>query len=371
MKKYLLFTLLILILTGCTKNINTNDKLYHDIKKANDYLYEITYDDYKYDKNLKTITTVEDFGCSSVKNGNYYGRNFDFIYNDIPEFVVKVNKTKERHASIGVTTLSGIHKSDDIEKSHKEKLELLPNFMLDGINDAGVICSDNVVPKEDVEPITGTNIGKEDLHIAFIVRYVLDNANSADHAIELLKDKNIYGDLGSHYNLHFMIADKNKTYVVEFIDNKIVVEEKKDNEQIMTNYYVNMDNLTENGAGVERYNILKDNYNEGNTFEGMWNLLKRVEYSNAYLFDTDNPWLSEYIPLSIRENKDSAEYNEAINLLDNIKKEYWVTRTKNMRTPSNPLFWQTTHNSTYDIKNKKLRVTIQENYDKYYEYILK
>ena len=126
MKKYLLFTILVLTLTGCTKNINTNDKLYHDIKKANDYLYEITYDDYEYDKNLETVIPVEKFGCSSVKNGNFYGRNFDFIYNDIPEFVVKVNKKEERHASIGLTYLSTIHKGDDIEQ-FKEYLKYVPS----------------------------------------------------------------------------------------------------------------------------------------------------------------------------------------------------------------------------------------------------
>lgn len=365
-KNVILILFISIFLTGC----NNKKEMYYNFNKATDYLYEITYNDYKYDNNLETITDVEDFGCSSVRNGNYYGRNFDFIFNDVPEYVVRVNKTKNRHASIGITTLSGIHEGDDILNEHKNKLEILPNFTLDGINDAGVICSDNVVPKNDVLPLTGTNPVKENLHVAFIVRYVLDNASSADNAIELLNNKNIYGDLGENYNLHIMIADKDKTYVVEFIDNKMVAREKQGNEQIMTNYYVNLDYITDNGAGIERYNILKDNYNEGSTFDGMWNLMKRVRYSNTYLFNNEINWYSEFIPQSVLNNDNKEQLNTYLDLLDEVRKEYWVARTYEQRNPSNVSYWFTTHNSIYDIEKRKLRITIQENYNKYFEYSL-
>ena len=370
MQRKWLYCFLILVfslsLFGCKKD----DQMYTDLKKVDDYLYEINYNDYRYDINLETITNVEDFGCSSVRNGNYYGRNFDFIFNDVPEFVVKVKKTKNRHASIGISINSSIHASDNITDGYIEKLELLPNFTLDGINDAGVICSDNVVPNTDVEKVTGTNPSGENLHMGFIVRYVLDNASSADEAIELLKKRNIYGNLGEHYNLHFMIADKNKTYTVEFIDNKLVAEEKKGQEQVMTNYYVNLDHLTENAAGIERSKILKDNYNEGNSFEGMWNLLKRVRYSNAYLYNNAIEWYSDFAPQSILNSNDQSELNKIKETIQDVKNGYWVSRTYEKRNPSNMIYWITTHNSTYDIANKKLRLTIQENYDKYFEYKL-
>lgn len=61
-----------------------------------------------------------------------------------------------------------------------------------------------------------------------------------------------------------MIADKDKTYVVEFLDNKVVAVEKKGNEQIMTNYYINYEKFKNNGIkytegsmGIKRYNILR------------------------------------------------------------------------------------------------------------------
>ena len=367
MKKNILIILLLLVftLTGCTKE----KEMYHDIEKVDTYLYKIDYDDYRKDINLETITSVEDYACSSVKNGNYYGRNFDFIYNDVPEFIVKVAANEDRHASIGVGMLAGIHKDDNLMDEYLEKLELLPNKMLDGINDAGVVCSINVVPKDDTAIIEGTNPNGEKLHTSFMVRYILDNANSADHAIELLKERNIYGDDGEHYNIHIMIADKDKTYVVEFIDNKLVAEEKLDNDQIMTNFYVNMDYLTENAAGVERYEILKEHYDEGNTMNGMWNLMQRVKYSNTYREDNNPVWYSEFLPQSAIKNK-VYESNETKEMYESVLEEYWNAINNDIRVPANASYWRTTHNSIYDIKGRKLRITIQENYDKYYEYTI-
>lgn len=371
--KYCLTVVLLIIvcmaLTACKKQ--ENNQMYHDLKKLTPYLYEISFDDYRPDTNLETLTNVEDFACSSVRNGNFYGRNFDFIFNDVPQFVVKVKAKEGRHASIGIANMASIHANNNIEDQYLEKLELLPNSTLDGINDCGVICSDNVVPREDVAPITGTNPNGEDLHASLIVRYVLDNASSADEAIELLKARNIYGNVGEHYNLHFMIADKNKTYVVEFIDNKLVAEEKTGNEQIMTNYYVNLDYLTENSAGVERYNILQQNYAEGNSFEGMWKLLQRVKYSNAYLGTKENAWYSEFLTQSVISKLDDEQVkNEALEGLANVKDGYLEARKNEQRNPANLSYWITTHNSTYDIAQRKLRVTVQENYDQYFEFTL-
>ena len=53
---------------------------------------------------------------------------------------------------------------------------------------------------------------------------------------------------------------------------------------------------------------------------------------------------------------------------NDLKRDYWEARNNNLRNPSNMSYWFTTHNSIYDIASRKLRITIQENYDKYYEY---
>ena len=58
-------------------------------KKLADYLYYMEYSDYSAD--LKTGEQVKTgFACSAVRNGNFYGRNLDLDYADVPEFVIKV-----------------------------------------------------------------------------------------------------------------------------------------------------------------------------------------------------------------------------------------------------------------------------------------
>ena len=58
-------------------------------KKLDKYLYYMEYTDYPVD--LATGEQVKTgFACSAVRNGNFYGRNLDLDYADVPEFVIKV-----------------------------------------------------------------------------------------------------------------------------------------------------------------------------------------------------------------------------------------------------------------------------------------
>lgn len=345
-------------------------KIYTSPRKIAPYLYEITYSNYREDVNADTHNTMDAFGCSSVRNGNFYGRNFDYIFNDTPEFIVHMAASENRHASLGVATHYGLRENLMEQNAYDEQLEIVPNLTLDGINDAGVIASINVVPgKEDVGELTGTNPNGEDLDTAFTVRFILDNADSADEAIELLKSRNLYGTAVNDMYLHIMIADPNKTYIVEFINNELVANEFTGDEQIMTNFYRNLPELTDHAAGVERYEILKENYNEGTSLAGMRNLMKRVKYSNAYNYSTE-PWYSEAIPQSVLKNGTEEEFNEYYAIFDNIRTDYWNYLSNDIRNPASSSFWHTTHNSIYDIENKVLRITIQEDYSNYYDFAL-
>ena len=354
----------------CTQGGNTTAQGYTQPKQIAPYLYEISYKDYQFDENQTTLNAMEAFGCSSARNGNFYSRNFDFIFDDTPEFVVRMSAKEGRHASVGVALHRGLREANMQAGEYKEQLKLIPNFTLDGINDAGVIISDNVVSQKDVKPLTGTNPDGEKLHAGFVPRMVLNEADSADEAIELIKSHNIYGEAVSGMYLHYMIADANKTYVVELIDNKVVVEEKTGDQQIMTNFYVNMPEISENAAGVERYNILKENYASMNSMEGIRTAFEKVRFSNAYRYSTEPIWYSEAIPKSAADTTDLVTLWEIHNNLDNIRADYWNAITNNTRNPANPMFWHTTHNSTYDMSKKMLRLTVQEDYAHHYDFYL-
>lgn len=101
----------------------------------------------------------------------------------------------------------------------------------------------------------------------------------------------------------------------------------------------------------------------------MWKLLQRVQFSKAYLFNKDEEWYSEFLLQSDIKNMDNNK-REVSDKVDKLKKDYWIARTYDTRVPANASYWLTVHNSTYDISKKKLRVTIQENYKKYFEFKL-
>lgn len=355
------------------------NKTGHEISKVTDYLYEITYNDYDfvYATNYFNENYRGSFGaCSSVRKGYFYGRNYDWNYDEKAEFIIRTTANENRHASIGVA--QGVKELTNNYVSSLEssnEYNILPYFTLDGINDAGLVVNINVVPTGDNGYTTGTNPDKEDLNTIMIVRYLLDNASSVDEAIELLNNRNIYTPLTDNFaqEFHYMIADSNKTVVVEFVNNKMVV---LDNENILTNYYLSTD-LTEHAMGLERYNILKDNYENINTMDDMINLMKKVYYTNAYNLFLDKFWYSEFVldygensygNLTINDfgeeslNGDISKAGKYENLLTKVQ-ELYSNKTRDGKT------WQTVHSSVYDIENKKLSINIQEN-SKQYEFSL-
>lgn len=313
---------------------NNENKMYTGLKAIAPYTHQITFSDFEYDSDLQTISTDKVFGCSSVRNGNYYGRNFDYIYNDTPEFVVRMKASDERYASIGVAQHWGLREADLLAKSYDKQLELVPNLTLDGINENGVVANINVVPRQDVAEVTGTNPDGEKLHMLHMVRYILDNAASATEAVDLLAGRNIYGDLGDKY-LHLMVADEKKTYIVEFLDNKLVAKEKTGNEQIMTNYYNNLDDYTEHAMGVERYQILQNNYDMSNSVEGMFELLQKVSFNNIGHMDVDNAWCSD--SGMSRTEINTIPRSEAQAFVNNFNKKYFEVRNfESKRAEANP-----------------------------------
>lgn len=386
-------------------------RMYHYKGKLTDYLHEMEYDDYREDTEYETIKEAEPFGCSSVRKGNFYGRNFDYVYNDTPEFVVRIkhNEQKKRAESIAICTHFGLREKSLLEGKYDRSLELIPNLTMDGINEYGVICSSNVVSMEPNKMLSETGVaetnpgkGLKKLHALFIPRYVLDNATSAKDAVRRLQeDVNIFGNLKDEMNLHIMIADKDETYVVEFFPKSSkehfdVVAKLKDGSEdampIMTNCYVNIDKTNpefenQEKFGNERFEILKAHYNETEeSLEGMYSLMRYVTFSKAY-----DKTIHDHIPYNLSHDLSAEWYSEK------IKQKLLVLYDKNLpydqqvgelgdgiraliatqdayinkkREERNPAFWITTHNSTYDIQNKILRITVQENYEWYKDFQL-
>lgn len=362
MKKFLFIPAIAAVMLCSCKN-----QVQQPVKVA-PYLFEVTVNDYLADAPDNLIEeSLTDFNCSAVRNGNYYGRNLDFFVSEASEFVVHTPAKDGRHACVGVSRL--LHMTDaEIEAGlTAEQLAILPWGMFDGINDEGLYCNMNVVPSSDAGiPHTSPNPGMPDINCIFLVRALLDNCANVDEAIEYVNNHNVIGMDRGGFDLHFMIGDPEKTVVLEYVDNKAVFVEHN----IMTNFYVSrLPELTPHADGIERYDILMQNYAEGGeSMQGMWNLMRRVRFSQAYDPEVAPFWKSEFL---------TGDFNidtpvEEILADEGVQKN--VADFKNFKltgeyTPEMKL-WFTVHSSVYDIANKALWVTIREDYEKHYEFSL-
>ena len=387
-KKALSFFLIALVAFGSSAQAST----FTAPEKLADYLYYMEYTDY-----VPDLTTGEKvktgFACSAVRNGNFYGRNLDLDYSDVPEFVIKVAAKEDespagrRYASIGLAAVLTL-KSNEVDKISEAQFLAMPNLTFDGINENGVAMNCNVAPAIDLDFATllSTNYGKPRIHAVAVVRYVLDHAKSAAHGVELLKNMDIYGGYGT-WGLHWMLSDEKETYIIECIDGELVARNDTDN--IMTNFYVNyapntpyakhiaqtgqkvagkvyegFPILTPSACGVERYAVLKEHYAEGReSAEGMAHLMERVKYTQSYEADTEPFWYTEFTGGDLTISNAPMDFKAVIqHSIDTYK-----LHDRNIQ-PNN--FWQTWHTSVYDLANRTLRLNIQEDYTKHYDFKL-
>ena len=372
MKKSILFIFLCLLAISCARQqtlcVHTEPvAVSPESTNGDEYLYTITYTDLDYFgagevvMDYYDIHEAEPAACSAVRNGRYYGRNLDYYINGNADFIITTTAGKGRLASIGTSadyprcTREGILNGTLTDEDYAA----IAYYMTDGINEKGVAINVNVVPCDECTRTSGTNPGAPTVVTNGVVRYVLDHAESVDHAIELIKGVNLVlpSQKKFPFEEHWMISDADKTAVVEIWNNEIVVVE----DNVMTNFYLSHPD-TEMGIGHERYDILKANYDEGTSVDGMHKLMKRAWYSNAYSSSADPLWYSETLEdgcgftwSDIRAGK----VEKAISMILEDEKQYGsVDAQKCLRGGTN---WYTTHSIVYDLEQKTMSLIAQEN----------
>ena len=303
------------------------------ISKICDYLYEATCTDVDYEYAFKHYMDQKveiTGGCSSMRSGNFFGRNFDWYYNHDTAFVIHTPRLKGRYASLGMAGCNPALSMSTVDSgSWVEAYKIFPFFLLDGINEWGVFVNDNVVPGQDMEThTTGTTPLKKkkgDLCMNMIVRFILDNYKTAREAVEDIRDHwsvfSADSELLGDYEVHFTVGDYNETFILEFFNNEVkILPVNMDGSKlaIMTNFFLNNVNLingkvgdvgenlsgvTPFGSGIERYNILVDAFeNAGLSKDNMMEAMKSVWYSNAY--DKTKFWASEMVGAEDRVKND-------------------------------------------------------------------
>ena len=359
-------------LSGCGKQTGAS---FGAPERLSDYLYYIEYSDYipEVAGDLQPIQT--EGGCSTVRNGNFFGRNLDMNYCECVEFVVHMKHSEKRFASIGLSANPYI--GTNCSEMTEDELLRIPTITNDGINENGVLASVHVVRADGIDDMSGTNGGGKVIDGRYVVRYVLDHAESAAHAVSLLEQANIVGGFGD-YGLHWLIADKNDTFIVEVIDGRLEVS--KNEFSFMTNFYLNygpvqekqtiggmdfenMPLLNERAIGVERWDYIRTHYEEGASFEGMAKLMEDVKATTVYSQSVDELWLTEHSGDGLTIHSSREDFLSVAT----AQQEMYEHRDRT--DPQGD--WISWHTSVYDIAQRKLTVWSQEDYSAPYEFTLK
>lgn len=351
--------------------------------KLDEYLYQISYSDidysFAYDYYKQNSNNIIG-GCTSFRLGDYFGRNYDWVYDNSASFVVITPESKYGHKVIGIA--GGIKEltNNFVDSGQYSDLyKLVPFALLDGINDSGLVVSMNVVPTD-----YGNNISIPNIRLInsicnlMLPRFILDKFSTAKEAISYLRDYcSIFNakkllDIG--YEIHFILSDEKDTFVVEIINNKLNIIRHN----VITNFHISnvnfnkdgkvytpanqnniynafiFNNITKYGCGLERYNLVKDlkAYSKYNILE----LLKNLRYSNTY---KNLNWFTEFVGNELTVDSSVRKYIEHLApILPEL--EY--------KSRDDSKLWQTVHTSLYDIPNRSLELRVQENFDKVFKY---
>lgn len=362
-------------------------------EKVNDWLYTVNYDSYDYEQAEDYLSKYHpypiSFGCSEIRVDDIVGRNFDWYYGNEVQIVVNTKAVNGRHSTIGIAHSKLTKEQIENNNNWNEYYDILPFLINDCINDKKVYCGINVTPLGDKGRTIGTNPDAEKSLIQLMIpRFIGDYADTAKDAINLLENTNIYASFGEmDLECHVLICDKTNSYIVEFVNNEIVVMSNTDNEYdpipndmvIMTNFYldgwngnikavfmgdtkaeVEATGLTLHADGLERYNIPADGYDDITDTDDMATLMENVKYTLSYNENQNPFWYSEFL------GGNYTIYNTQEELSDIKAKviEEFKHRERDNKT------WYTSHTSIYDIDKQQLNVYVNEDYLNKYQFKL-
>jgi len=216
-------------------------------------------------KGLPIDLNVTGGGCTVFVTQNtdgdiVFGRNFDFTYS--PSMQV-VTRPKNGYASISTVNLSFAGYSEDRLPSglnFNSFLSLAAPFLpFDGMNEKGLAIALLAVPK--AEPPFDES--KVTLNTTSAIRLVLDKAATANEAVELLRQYNIYFSGG--IDCHFLIGDASgQSVLVEYYGGELLTVTTDQAYQIASNFIAYQGlNIGEGFSEFERYDkvesVLKTN----------------------------------------------------------------------------------------------------------------
>ena len=364
------------------------EKVFNWQEEQDDYFFPYQFFDWYKNFNDRAL-------CTSCRNGNFVGRNFDWGYDDVDECVMHIPAAEGRLASVGVASWffpQWMQDAFDVDS-------FLPELTMDGVNEKGVAINVNVVPSGDNGWTTNTNPkATKRLNAGFAVRTVLDNATNAAHAVEILESRNIYSLKPLEF--HWMISDATESYVVECVSNALVVLKAHDARPKMSNYYVShspsvgeYDVLTNaaltagvhtpHALGIERYANVSNGLEFVDSVEAMYTQMTNVWYKLKFLPGNEKKYWSDMngapvpgkpgLRFEFGDEGIEGRYQDREKAFELAQQNYVDVTNYEAQTGSRTIDrtdpkWNwltngvvhTVHTSIYDIEKRMLRVVVQE-----------
>lgn len=369
-------------------------------EQRGEYLFETWYTslDYGYaQEQLEAGAPAAAAGCTSIRNGDFFGRNFDWLYSTQPTVVVHTAAHAGRHATLGVAgAVTGLTAGALQGGEFTRAVGLIPFCVVDGLNDAGLAVSTNVVPHNDRADL-GDNtlvsaLGEERARVSSVMlpRFILDNFSTARGAAEYIRDHvAVYHPealLAQGFEQHYLLADREETLILEFIQGETRIIEVSEGcggnaaAPWITNFHryattldtdwsvetpamhhdspippTEANGLSPHASGLERHNIVAAGYVSSDTAEGMASLLDSVLFSRAYQErrseDADLSWYSEFVQGPLTVDSMPTELNAPL---------VGAIRAWSARDRSHPVVWHTVHSSIYNMAELTLSLRSQE-----------
>ena len=207
-------------------------------------IYTAEYDERAAKVQYKDVRTYHEpaWGCSlfavySNPEDMLFGRNFDWdfspgllLYTDPPNGYASVSMVDISYLGFGGEKAFGL---TDSSLSELNDLLYAPWIPFDGLNETGLAVGMAAVPPGGMK----NDPAKETIDSVMVIRKILDNADSIEDAVEIIKNYNI--DMGSGPPLHYLIADKSgRSVLVEFSGGEVREIKNTDPWQIATNFLV-------------------------------------------------------------------------------------------------------------------------------------
>ncbi len=197
------------------------------------------------------------FSAETPEGGFIFGRNLDNQQTDLA--VVKTSP-KDGYSSVSVVNLSFLGYNENYTPDKLlDRINTLATayFPLDGVNEKGLAVG--VLQLQ--APKTAQDNGKPDVGTTLAIRAMLDKCATVREAVEFLESIDMFAAANGCY--HFQIADATgDSVVVSYVNNEMVLTEKKDGILCATNFYLHDVPFEYEKQGLDRYEILVEELTE-------------------------------------------------------------------------------------------------------------